>query len=114
MSRVPFYDNLEPTPVPDEPSVVEFERVYCLELARFTEEDWASLAIIYRGLPGEYREHQLPYWFGDSDESPRHISASVEPSGLQVCGVLTPRQWSEWDTAFREALEQSQLPFRDL
>ena len=114
MTRVIFYDNLEPTPLEDEPDLVEVERIYCLRFDSFSKADWAELDAIYRRLPGGYRENQIPYWFGDSDDAPTYLSASVEPPGILVYGILSLEQWSRWDAALRESLELSALPLNVL
>ena len=114
MSRVIFYDNMQATPLPDQPELVEVERIYCVQFDRFSVADWTSLDHIYRNLPGEYRENQIPFWYGDSDEAPVHLSASVEPPGIHVYGIISVDQWSQWDAAFQEALTESTLPFRTL
>ena len=49
---VPFYDNLEATPIDVVSCLVEVERVYGLDWARFGEEHWEVLARLYEGLPG--------------------------------------------------------------
>src|SRR4051812_27867411 len=43
---VPFYDNLEATPIDDLTCLVEVERVYGLDWDRFGEGDWRGLARI--------------------------------------------------------------------
>lgn len=52
---VPFYDNLEATPIDGLTCLVEVERVYGLEWDRFGKGHWDALARIYEGLPGEVR-----------------------------------------------------------
>jgi len=107
-----YYDNLAPVPAGEAPSLVEIERVYGLYFERFDERDWARLDQIYRALPGAYREAQTPMWFGSDEENPPFLWASVEPPGLQVCGVLPPEDWVAWHSAFISALDESSLPFR--
>jgi hypothetical protein len=114
MSRVVFYDNLQAIPLPDEPELVEVERIYCVQFDRFSEDDWTRLDQIYRDLPGAYRENKIPFWYGDSEEAPVHLSASVEPPGIQVYGIIPLEQWKLWDAAFQKALAESTLPFRKL
>ena len=98
---VPFYDNLEPTPIDGLTCLVEVERVYGLDWDRFGGDDWRGLARVYEGLPGAARFRDVPWWFGDDEDVPPHLSASVEPTGLQVCGVLPEADWWAWDEQFR-------------
>jgi hypothetical protein len=113
MRAVPFYDNLVAISEED-PSMVEIERVYCVDFDAFADADWSRLVDIYRSLPGHYRMAQTPMWFGDDEERLPFLWASVEPPGLQVYGVLPPTAWVEWDRAFMMALNASTLPFRQL
>ena len=110
--QVPFYDNMTATPLPEERSLVEVERVYELAFDDFDESHWQALDRIYRTLPGSYRALQIPTWFGDDEPKPPFLSASVEPPGLQVYGVLRHTDWLAWDVAFTAALGISELPFR--
>ena len=110
MSLAWFYDNLEP--LADTLSLVEIERVYCLDLARFAEREWRRLDEIYRSLPGNYRFAQTAMWFGSDEENPPFLWASVEPPGLQVYGVLSLGDWTAWNHAFLTALGDGSLPFR--
>jgi hypothetical protein len=112
MSVIPFYDILEATPLDDDPSLVEVERVYRLDMNAFSDAQWSALREIYRSLPGAYRERQISAWFGDDEEHPPFLCASVEPSGLQVYGILALESWIAWDAAFVAALATSALPFR--
>lgn len=114
MQQVPFYDNPTATPAPEDPSLVHVERFYGLDLDKFDEGHWKALHRIYRALPGDYRELELPTWFGDNEPEPPFLSASVEPSGVQVCGILRRTDWTAWHAAFVAALAASALPFADV
>ena len=107
---VPFYDNLEATPIDGLTCLVEVERVYGLDWDRFGEGHWDALARIYEGLPGAMRLHDVPWWFGDDEDIPPYLWASVEPTGLQVYGVLPEADWGAWDQRFRT--EAAGLPCR--
>ena len=107
---VPLYDNLEPTPIDGLTCLVEVERVYGLDWDRFGEIHWDALARIYEGLPGAVRERDGPMWFGDDEDVPPYLWASVEPTGLQVHGVLPEADWCAWDERFRR--EADGLPCR--
>jgi hypothetical protein len=107
---VPFHDNLEATPIDGLTCLVEVERVYGLDWGRFEEVHWATLARIYEGLPGAVRDRDGPMWFGDDEDVPPYLRASVEPTGLQVHGVLPEADWHAWDERFRT--EAAGLPCR--
>jgi len=84
-------------------SFFDIERVYCFDWEQFTENQWDDLVSIYQQLPG-WQTHAnlaLPYWFGIDDQTPPHLWASFEPSGLQVSGMLLRDVWTTWDTLFR-------------
>jgi len=101
---VPFYDNLEATPIDGLSCLVEVERIYCLDWDRFGEDHWRGLSIIYEALPGSLRLHDVPMWFGDDEDLPPFLWASVEPTGLQAYGVLPEADWRAWDERFRSAI----------
>lgn len=100
---VPFSDNLEATPIDGLSCLVEVERVYGLDWDRFGEDHWRGLSRIYEGLPGALRPSDGPMWFGDDEDVPPFLWASVEPPGLQVYGVLPEADWRAWDERFRKA-----------
>jgi hypothetical protein len=92
------------------PELVGFERVYCIRLHLFREEQWNELKNIYDELPGTRYEKGVPYWFGIDENTSPYLWVSVEPPGLQVSGVLPLNDWREWDEAFRKRVEASSLP----
>jgi hypothetical protein len=98
---VGFYDN--PTPL-DDPGTADIDRVYCLDWHRFRDPEWSALDRIYRGLPGWVGYRDVPFWFGADAEDIPYLFASVEPSGLQVCGVLPASDWLEWVSRFEAAI----------
>jgi hypothetical protein len=108
-----YYDN-QPELQPDNTGTVSFERIYCLRFYDFTPENWQELARIYDQLPGKRYEKGVPYWFGDNESKSPHLWASVEPSGLQVAGLLPLADWQQWDEAFRQQIEASSLPISEL
>lgn len=97
---VEFYDNREPG---DAPEVADIDRVYCLDWNRFGDVEWSSLDRIYRALPGWAGYHEVPWWFGADEGKGPHLFATVEPSGLQVCGILPRLDWLDWSSRFEEA-----------
>jgi hypothetical protein len=100
---VPFYDNLEAAPIDGLSCLVEVERVYGLDWDRFDDEHWRALTRIYEGLPEAVRYRDVPWWFGADEDVPPFLWASMEPTGLQVCGILPEADWWAWDERFREA-----------
>ena len=107
---VPVYDNLEATPIDGLSCLVEVERLYGLDWGRFDENHWRGLTQIYEGLPGAVRGRDGPMWFGDDEDVPPFLWASVEPPGLQVHGILPEADWWAWDERFRK--EAAELPHR--
>jgi hypothetical protein len=102
---VPFYDDLEATPIDGLSCLVELERVYGLDWGLFGDDHWRDLARIYEDLPGRMRRLDVLWWFGDDEDVPPFLRASVEPTGLRVHGVLPEADWRAWDERFREAAD---------
>src|SRR4051812_42954671 len=111
--EVPFHDNLGATLIDGVSCLVEVERVYGFDRARFEEGHWRALSRIYEGLPGAVRPREVPWWFGDNEDVPPFLRASVEPRGLQVYGILPESDWRAWDERFRGAVGD-RLPARVL
>ncbi len=109
---VGYYDNLEPTPVDGLPGSIEVERVYAFSWKDFIELDWQSLGRIFEGLPDALPSTDIARWFGFDEAEPPFLWASVEPSGLQVYGILREEDWLGWDQQFRSRTDA--LPCRDL
>ena len=61
------------------------------------EGDWEKLGNVYRQLDGWLDDPMLPRWYGQETDA-RYICASVEPGGLQICGVVEPELWTAWLT----------------
>ena len=98
---VPFHDNLEATPMDGLSCLVEVERVYGLDWDRFDEDHWRALTRVCEALPEAVRYRDVPWWFGDDEDVPPFLWASVEPPGLQVYGILPEADWRAWDERFR-------------
>jgi hypothetical protein len=111
--EIPYYDNLEATLIDDVTCLVEVERIYVFDWGRFEEAHWRRLARIYEELPGAVRLRDVPWWFGDDEDVPPFLAASVEPAGLQVRGILPEADWLAWDERFRRAVGEL-LPWRAL
>jgi hypothetical protein len=70
---------------------------------------WDRLGSIYERLPGWLGYDPVPWWFGNDGTRPPYLSASVEPPGLQVTGVLPAGEFARWHEAFMQAL--AEFPF---
>src|SRR3954469_16955822 len=97
-----FFDSREPF---TEPGIADVDRVYRLAWRAFDERTWEALDAVYRRLPGwcgypalkarglrgwfGRTESGPPFWFGTDEKSTPHLTASVEPPGLQVTGRLS-------------------------
>ncbi len=92
------------------PDFVEFERVYCLQFYAFTEKQWGELELIHQQLPGTRYQLDVPHWYGNDENHPPYLWISIEPSGLQVVGILPLNDWVEWDEKFRKQIELTALP----
>ncbi|RBL91188.1 hypothetical protein [Chitinophaga flava] len=66
-------------------------------------EIWDKIPFIYTqlngwlgfGEGGDLGEEGIPYWFS-YNEKEKHISASVEPGGLQFTGLMDDTDWQIW------------------
>lgn len=85
------------------------DEMYFLDWSRFSPASWAELSRVYASLPGWIGATDLPRWFS-SDERGVHLSASVEPPGLQVSGLIERERFEPWSRTFMTA--SSGLPFR--
>jgi hypothetical protein len=96
-----FFDGRAPF---DEPGMAHVDRVYRLAWDEMTKEDWDRLESIYPSLPGWVGDEAGPRWFGKDESQPPHLTASVEPPGLQVTGVLPAAKFIEWHEQFMNAI----------
>ena len=96
-----FYDNSE---IIYEPKI-KIDRVYCLDFSNFSEDTWDTLADIYSKLPKQIINNHVQGWFGEEGESEYYLYASVEPSGLQIVGVLSSDDWFAWEAIFNEEVK---------
>lgn len=101
-----FYENIFDV-CESNPELILVDVVYCLDFKVFTPDHWKTLGEIYRGLPGwcgcdTTSAVHLPSWFGSNEEESPHLSASVEPSGLQISGTLGIDEWLNWDEEFKK------------
>ena len=69
---------------------------------------WEKVALIYEKMPGWIGfakegkgEFGFPYWFS-FDENNKHITASSEPSGLQLSGKMEVDEWNSWKSQFKK------------
>ncbi|WP_315816950.1 hypothetical protein [Paraflavitalea speifideaquila] len=67
------------------------------------DEVWDRVPVIYEQLKGwlgfntddKSVKNGSPYWFS-FNENEKHITASLEPSGLQFVGLMDDEQWAIW------------------
>lgn len=60
------------------------------------DEIWDKVPSIYQQLDGWLGwQKGLPYWFSYNEDE-KHITASVEPSGLQFIGLMDDEEWLKW------------------
>jgi hypothetical protein len=64
----------------------------------------------FKSSPDGFVPGSIPFWFGIEGQPPPFLSASFEPSGLQVFGALARRDWEQWDVSFQSAA--SGLPMK--
>jgi hypothetical protein len=102
-----FYDNQHELGLENR---VVVERIYCFDWDLFNNEHWDILDETYKGLPNWIGYEGCPYWFGFDEEIEPFLTASVEPPGLQVYGVLQVKDWKEWNAGFIEKVKN--LPKR--
>ena len=63
-----------------------------------TEEQGLAVDQVFRemdGWVGHAEDDNTPQWYGTSS-SPKHVWASVEPSGLLIEGNLDESHWTGW------------------
>lgn len=90
-------------------SKIRIDRVYCLDFSKFSGDTWEDLAVIYTKLPKQIKSNTVSGWFGEEEKSVNYLYASVEPSGLQIVGVLSSDDWFSWEAVFNEKIRD--LPF---
>ena len=114
-----FFDSREPFP---EPGIADVDRVYPLVWSEFDDCTWEALDAVYRQLPGwcgypagkargwrgwlGHAECGCPFWFGTNEKSIPHLTASVEPPGLQVTGRLADADFQMWHQQFLIAVAE--------
>ena len=91
---------------------VKVDRVYSFNFSKFNKENWSDLSSLYKLLPKyiENEELGIPYWFGSDEEQPPYLWASVEPSGLQVHGVLSAEDLEIWHRQLLSTSRQYVFP----
>ncbi|WP_420127373.1 hypothetical protein [Longimicrobium sp.] len=87
------------------------DKFYNIHEDAMSEAQWAALYALYAELPGflGYSDPDgHPGWFNrapavvgkESGYEQPYLWVSVEASGLQVGGQLSPEDWATWDSAF--------------
>lgn len=94
-------------------NIVRVGRVYCFKFDEFSDDDWKTLTSCFSELPGWVGRgvttltQLIPYWFGKELEDIYggtnnliYLSASMEPTGLQVDGNIELDDWINWTEDF--------------
>lgn len=87
--------------------LVRIAGTYTFYTGRLTEAEIATLGRLLLRLPGA-RPDSMGFFSDSAGDS--CFEASFEPSGITVEGQASPEQWAAWDTAFRAAVEEAELP----
>lgn len=81
------------------------------------QEIWDKVEHVYASLDGwlgygdgKTGEQGIPYWFS-FNENEKHIFASVEPAGVQFCGLMEQEEWDAWVKKIKQVATQ-QLGFK--
>lgn len=75
------------------------------------KEIWDRLGALYAEMPGWAEAHGeggCPWpgqWFGLNGDA-KHLTASVEPGGLQIYGELPQAEWEAWISLFKRRAEE--------
>lgn len=88
------------------------EEMYTFDWSRFTSAHDEQLRRAYASLPGWMNAQDLPRWFGSDERKGPSLSASMEPPGLQVYGILEPAVFDAWHARFIDATRA--LPVRPM
>lgn len=104
-----FFDG-DAAPSEGYPGLVEINRLYWFDFLDWGPVEWDELAAIYEHLPGWLHSDEGPYWFGTDDSTPPVLAGSAEIAGVQIWGILTGAQWSEWEREFHTRVQRSSLP----
>lgn len=59
------------------------------------KEIWDKVGSIYEALEGWVGYDCGAYWFS-FDEREKHVTASVEPSGIHFTALMEEREWNLW------------------
>jgi hypothetical protein len=116
--QLTYFDSSDPFV---EVGIANVDRVYRLAWHNFNETHWQALDGIYQRLPAwcgyvaqPYagwrgllgRTYSMPFWFGSDIRVPPHLTASVEPPGLQVTGKLPAADFERWHVEFLRVIAE--------
>jgi hypothetical protein len=71
-----------------------------------SDEQWAKVHEVYRGMDGWIEGARIPSWYGTASNEP-NITASVEPSGLVFEGDVELSLWTGWISVICARLTQT-------
>lgn len=92
--------------------ILELDRIYAIDDARFTDTDYENLGAIYAKLPGFLPTAPYPCWFGLDESARFYLTASMETPGIQICGRVSAQGFKAWERQFHALLTHAGLPFR--
>lgn len=64
------------------------------------DEVWRKIGEVYKSMPYWAGDNSDVKWIGENIE----LWASVEPSGLQIAGIMPDSIWNEWYKELKEKL----------
>ena len=62
-----------------------------------SKSEWDKVSTVYKSMDGWLNNNEQAYWYG-TEEDNEYIYASVEPSGLVICGKVNEMIWLGWVT----------------
>ena len=78
--------------------LLKMEKTITLNLPHdLSDSEQKKVFNVYEQMNGWLDGYEVPYWFG-TEKDEQYIYASVEPSGLLLCGKIDESIWIGWIT----------------